>query len=118
MRLNADLSLRVCIDTRSAAWVPSPEPGVERLLLDRDGDEIARATSLVRYAPGSRFAPHQHGQGEELLVLEGEFCDEHGRYPAGSYLRSSWGSRHAPFSTPSPERIWSGCFIEASTSRW
>jgi anti-sigma factor ChrR (cupin superfamily) len=71
---------------------------VERILLEREGDEIARATSLVRYAPGAAFAEHEHGRGEELLVLAGEFRDEHGNYPAGSYLRNPWGSRHAPFS--------------------
>jgi len=30
-------------------------------MLDRIGDEVARATSIVRYAPHSRFAPHVNG---------------------------------------------------------
>jgi anti-sigma factor ChrR (cupin superfamily) len=98
MLLHNDLSARALVDSRTAAWVPSPEPGVERLLLDRDGGEVARATSIVRYAPGSRFAAHAHGRGEEILVLDGELCDEYGSYPRGTYLRSPWGSRHAPFS--------------------
>jgi len=98
MRLNTDRSLRVVIDTSVAAWTPSPEPSVHRILLDRDGDEVARATSIVRYAPGARFNEHVHGQGEEFLVLEGEFCDEHGAYPAGTYVRNPWGTRHSPFS--------------------
>ena len=72
--------------------------GVERRLLDRRGDELARATSIVRYAQGSRFERHSHGGGEEILVLEGTFSDEQGDYPAGSYLRNPVGSSHAPFS--------------------
>jgi hypothetical protein len=55
-------------------------------MLDRIGDEVARATSIVRYAPASRFSAHTHGGGEEFLVLEGVFQDEHGDYPAGSYF--------------------------------
>lgn len=66
-------------------------------MLDRIGDEVARATSFVRYAPHSHFAPHVHGGGEEFLVLEGEFADESGRYPPGSYVRNPVASKHAPF---------------------
>lgn len=65
-------------------------------MLDRIGDEIARATSLVRYAPDSSFPPHTHGGGEEILVLEGEFADEHGRYGAGTYIRNPVGTSHSP----------------------
>jgi anti-sigma factor ChrR (cupin superfamily) len=72
--------------------------GVERRMLDRRGAEVARATSLVRYAPGSRVERHSHGGGEEILVLEGTFSDEHGDYGAGTYLRNPAGSSHAPFS--------------------
>lgn len=71
-------------------------PGVERMMLDRIGDEVARATSLVRYAPNSTFSPHVHGGGEEFFVLEGEFGDEHQTYPAGTYVRNPIGSRHSP----------------------
>jgi quercetin dioxygenase-like cupin family protein len=71
-------------------------PGVERMMLDRVGDEVARATSLVRYQPGSTFSPHVHGGGEEFFVLEGEFGDEHGLYPAGTYFRNPIGTRHTP----------------------
>jgi len=72
--------------------------GVERRMLDRCGAEVARATSIVRYAPGSFFERHSHGGGEEILVLEGTFSDEHGNYQAGSYLRNPVGTSHAPFS--------------------
>ena len=70
--------------------------GVERRMLDRIGDEVARATSIVRYAPESRFSPHVHGGGEEFLVLEGVFQDEHGDFPAGCYVRNPPQSRHTP----------------------
>jgi anti-sigma factor ChrR (cupin superfamily) len=98
MRLHADRSERVVIDTHVATWTASPEPAVHRIMLDRDGAELARATSIVRYAPGARFKEHEHGQGEEILVLDGEFRDEHGIYPAGTYLRNPWGTRHSPSS--------------------
>ena len=98
MELHADLSQRAVLDTNALAWMPSPMAGVERRMLDRRGEEVARATSLVRYAPGSRFERHVHGGGEEILVLEGTFSDEHGDYPAGTYLRNPVGSSHAPFS--------------------
>lgn len=81
-------------------WVPSPLPGVDRRMLERDGGEIARATSIVRYAPGSVFDPHTHHAGEEFLVLEGVFTDESGDFPQGMYVRNPPGSRHAPSSAP------------------
>ncbi len=66
------------------------------MMLDRIGDEVARATSLVRYAPNSTFSPHVHSGGEEFLVLEGEFGDEHQTYPAGTYARNPIGTSHSP----------------------
>lgn len=98
LRLNADFSQRVVIRPDDYRWVASPLPGVERMMLDRIGDEVGRATSLVRYAAGSSFREHVHGGGEEFLVLKGMFSDEQGDYPAGSYVRNPVGSRHAPFS--------------------
>ncbi|MFM1811513.1 MAG: hypothetical protein RLZZ336_451 [Cyanobacteriota bacterium] len=76
MDLHADLTQRAVLDTRSLPWHASPMAGVKRRMLDRRGGEVARATSIVRYAPGSRFDRHVHGGGEEILVLEGTFCDE------------------------------------------
>jgi len=98
MRINADLSRRAVAHSETLAWQPSPLPGVERRMLDRDGEEVARATSIVRYAPGSSFSPHTHDAGEEFLVLEGVFSDETGDYPEGMYVRNPPGSRHAPSS--------------------
>ena len=88
MNINADFSKRVAVYAARLPWVPSPMKGVDRRMLDRVGDEVARATSIVRYAPHSHFSPHTHGGGEEFLVLEGVFQDEHGDFPAGSYIRN------------------------------
>lgn len=98
MRINADFSQRVVIDTNALNWEASPMPGVHRKKLDRIGDEVARATSLVQYDPNSYFSAHTHGGGEEFFVLEGVFSDEHGDYPAGTYVRNPIGTSHTPHS--------------------
>lgn len=98
MKLNADFQTRIVLETNQLPWQDSPMPGVQRRLLERDGEEVARATSIVRYEAGSQFSPHTHGGGEELMVLEGTFSDEHGDYPPGTYVRNPVGSRHAPSS--------------------
>ncbi len=100
MELNADFGARAAVHAARLDWTPSPVPGVDRRMLDRVGDEVARATSIVRYAPRSRFSPHTHGGGEEFLVLEGVFEDEHGGFPAGSYVRNPPTTRHTPGSDP------------------
>lgn len=94
--LNADFEQRVVIRPKDYQWVPSPMPGVERMMLDRIGDEVARATSIVRYAPHSQFSSHTHDGGEEIFVLDGVFADEHQPYPQGSYLRNPIGTSHTP----------------------
>ena len=97
--INADFTQRVVVGPPPPdQWCASPLPGVERHLLDRVGGEVARATSVVRYAAGSRFERHTHGGGEEFLVLDGVFSDEHGDYPAGSYVRNPPGTSHTPYS--------------------
>ena len=96
LQLNANLTQRVVIRPDDYSWVDSPAEGVRRMMLDRDGEEVARATSLVDYAPLSHFPKHTHGGGEEILVLSGMFSDEHGHYPAGSYIRNPIGSSHSP----------------------
>lgn len=98
MNVNADFTLKAVMDTHALAWAPSPMAGVDRQPLDRVGDEVARASSIVRYAAGSGYSAHTHGGGEEILVLDGVFSDEHGHYPAGTYLRNPPGSTHTPFS--------------------
>jgi anti-sigma factor ChrR (cupin superfamily) len=98
LEIRADLSLRALVLPGDEPWCASPMAGVERIMLDRDGGEVARATSIVRYAAGSHFDEHVHELGEEFLVLDGVFADEHGSYPVGTYVRNPPGSRHAPYS--------------------
>ncbi|MGO9483050.1 MAG: cupin domain-containing protein [Rhodomicrobium sp.] len=100
MELNADFDERVAIHAARIPWTPSPAAGVERRMLDRLGDEVARATTVVRFAPESRFPAHVHKGGEEILVLDGVFQDESGDFPAGSYIRNPPESRHTPASAP------------------
>jgi anti-sigma factor ChrR (cupin superfamily) len=96
MELNADFSTRVVVHSGQVDWVASPMAGVDRRMLDRIGDEVARATTIVRYAPGSAFSAHTHAGGEEFIVLDGVFQDEHGDYPAGTYVRNPPTTSHTP----------------------
>ena len=109
MQINTDFTRPTVVHASRLDWVPSPAPGVERKMLYRDGAEVARATSIVRYAPGSAFPEHVHTGGEEILVLAGTFQDEHGDYPAGSYFRNPPGTRHSPAAAEGCEifvRLW------------
>lgn len=95
--LHTDFSAPVVVDTGAMAWQSSPGAGVWRKRLELlGGAENGRVTSIVRYDAGSRFPSHGHPGGEEILVLEGTFADEHGYYPEGTYLLNPEGFRHAP----------------------
>lgn len=96
MELNADFTSRIVVHSDELEWVTSPMPGVDRRMLDRIGGEVARATSLVRYVPDSKFSAHTHTGGEEFIVLDGVFQDEHGDYPAGTYVRNPPTTSHTP----------------------
>ncbi|MEY5097979.1 MAG: hypothetical protein RJA36_698 [Pseudomonadota bacterium] len=98
MLVNSDFSCRAIVTPDDYQWVPSPQAGVERMMLDRLGGEKSRATSIVRYAPGSHFPPHHHPGGEEILVLSGTFSEGDAHYPAGWYMRNPPGSSHQPSS--------------------
>ena len=104
MELNADFSQRVVVHSDQVDWQASPMPGVDRRMLDRIGGEVARATTIVRYAPDSHFSAHTHTGGEEFIVLDGVFQDEHGDFPAGTYVRNPPTTSHTPGSEP-------GCVI-------
>ncbi|WP_343712916.1 cupin domain-containing protein [Inquilinus sp.] len=99
MLINSDFSQRATVAREQYQWLASPQPGVERVMLDRVGAEQARATSIVRYAPGSSFPHHTHPGGEEILVLHGTFSEGGVHYPAGWYLRNPPGSSHRPSSS-------------------
>lgn len=104
MKINADFDQRVLLHADEIDWAASPMPGVSRRPLDRIGGEVARATTIVRFDPGSVFSPHTHDGGEEFIVLEGVFQDEQGDFPTGTYVRNPPTSRHTPGSAP-------GCVI-------
>jgi anti-sigma factor ChrR (cupin superfamily) len=94
---------RVVIDTHAARWRQGLVPGLTVLPLHEHG---AEHVALVRWAPLTRFRPHQHWGGEEILVLDGVFEDEHGSYPKGTWLRSPHLSAHHPFTGPDGALIY------------
>jgi len=95
----------VRIDTTSAPWHPGLVDGLSVMPLHSFGEENV---ALVKWQPGTRFSPHPHPNGEEILVLEGTFEDEQGAYPKGSWIRNPPGSFHEPWSTE-------GCIIYVKT---
>ncbi|MEO8012708.1 MAG: cupin domain-containing protein [Polaromonas sp.] len=104
MNSNSEYSQRIVLSHHDLDRVESPQTGVERRMLDRVGDEVAKATSVVRYQPGSKFELHTHEFSEEILVLQGVFNYENGEYPAGTFMMNPPGSSHAP-------RSDSGCVL-------
>jgi anti-sigma factor ChrR (cupin superfamily) len=97
--INGDMRTRACMNTATMDWQPSPSGSVWRKRVHLVGEpESGQVTSLVRYEPGATFPVHDHPDGEEILVLEGVFSDEHGDWPAGTFLLNPEGFRHAPFS--------------------
>jgi len=96
MELKADFKERVVVHSGKLEWLASPMPGVDRRMLDRIGGEVARATTIVRYAPNSKFSAHTHTGGEEFIVLDGVFQDEHGDFPEGTYVRNPPTTSHTP----------------------
>ena len=100
-QFDADDTVRIMIDTKNEVFRQGLVPGLSVLPLHEFGTEHA---ALVRWAPGTKFQPHMHWGGEEILVLEGVFSDEHGDYPAGTWIRSPHRSVHNPYSEP-------GCLI-------
>ncbi len=96
MHVNADFTQRTLVRFAESEWVASPMQGVRRRMLDRIGDEVARATTIVRFEPGSAFSAHTHDGGEEYLVLDGTFQDEDGDFPTGFYVRNPPTSSHTP----------------------
>jgi anti-sigma factor ChrR (cupin superfamily) len=97
-RLNMDFSLQVVVKTVEQQWIASPSSTVWRKPLEREAAEHGHTTSIVRFDAGSSFSRHTHPLGEEILVLDGVFSDEHGDYGPGTYIRNPPGSAHSPFS--------------------
>jgi len=97
--INGDFTVRVTVDINRMEWSPSPSGTVWRKRVHLVGQpESGQVTSVVRYEPGATFPEHDHPEGEEILVLDGVFSDEHGDWPKGTHLLNPEGFRHAPFS--------------------
>jgi anti-sigma factor ChrR (cupin superfamily) len=127
--LHGDLSGSARVDTSAMDWTPSPSGSVWRKRVHLVGPpEAGQVTSVVRYEPDSRFPAHDHPDGEEILVLDGVFSDEHGDWPAGTYLLNPEGFRHAPFSRPGctlfvklrqlPGRGWRHVALDVNALEW
>jgi anti-sigma factor ChrR (cupin superfamily) len=82
------------INTKTNRWLPGMVPGLNVMPLHEHGIEHV---ALVKWDANTKFNPHQHWGGEEIFVLEGTFYDEHGSYPAGSWIRSPHLSQHKPY---------------------
>jgi anti-sigma factor ChrR (cupin superfamily) len=91
MKIAADFNKREIVHSTNMPWVDSPMAGVSRRPLDRVGAEVARATSVVRYAPGSHFSPHLHAGGAELFVLQGSVTEQQDTLLQHSWLRAPIG---------------------------
>lgn len=86
------MSRRAVDDVDEAQWVVTPHDGVERRILDCDGGNGGRATSIVRLPAGHRADLRGDHLGEEALVLKGTLSDDLGDYPVGTYVRNPPGS--------------------------
>ncbi len=91
MNLHADLSQRVVIHHPDLPWTPSPETGIERRMLERVGEELAKATTVVRYQPGTKFQTHPHDLGEEFSSPTGTMAARKFLWCPAS-LRTSMGA--------------------------
>jgi anti-sigma factor ChrR (cupin superfamily) len=85
---------QLVINTQQQPWLQGMVAGLQVMPLHTFE---AQNTALVKWRSHTQFNPHRHWGGEEIFVLQGEFCDEHGRYPALSWIRSPHLSQHQPF---------------------
>lgn len=98
MQLRSDLSIPHVVDSNLIPFVDSPTQGVQRRMLDRTGNEVARATTIVKYSPFARFPRHTHTGGEEFVILDGIFSDDlSGDHGPMSYCRHGIGTQHEPW---------------------
>jgi len=84
---------RLSINTNEQLW----QPGYGNLTVKPLYNFETESVALVFWPAGEKFILHSHFGGEEIYVISGEFIDEFGRYPKGSWIRSPHLSRHHPF---------------------
>ena len=92
-QMDDDDQEQLVVDTNVTTWSSGSVPGIEYMYLHEYGDT---RVALIRWAPDTPFNAHSHPGGEEVFVVAGEFHDEHGTYPAGSWIRSPHRSKHEP----------------------
>ena len=83
----------VVVDTQKTDW----SPGMGGLSVMPLHSYQGESTALVKWPKGERFQLHRHFGGEEVFVIRGEFIDEYGRYPQGTWIRSPHLSEHFPY---------------------
>ncbi|WP_375753640.1 cupin domain-containing protein [Vibrio sp. HN007] len=92
-QFDANDTTQVRVNTSITHW----QPGIGNLEVMPLHDFEHEHVALVKWPEGEQFQPHAHFGGEEILVLSGNFSDEFGVYPKGTWLRSPHMSRHSPF---------------------
>ena len=60
-----------------------------------DKDEL----KLIKMDPGVSVPLHSHGGKEYILVLEGSFCDEYGKYSKGDIQINDQQIKHTPIAS-------------------
>ncbi len=84
---------KIRVDTLNGSW----QQGYGNLEVLPLHSYEGEHTALVKWPKGEVFEHHSHFGGEEIYVMSGTFKDEHGSYPAGTWLRSPHLSKHHPF---------------------
>jgi len=92
-QFQSDDEQHIKIDTNITDW-RSGNGGLKILPLHSHNSE---SVALVKWPEGEYFKLHTHYGGEEIYVISGELIDEHGRYPAGTWIRSPHLSQHFPY---------------------
>ena len=91
-QFQADDTEHIVIDTYSEPFRPGNGNLKVLPLHQHESEQVA----LVRWPAGEHFQAHTHFGGEEIYVISGEFIDEYGRYPQGTWIRSPHLSKHFP----------------------
>jgi len=92
-QFQSDDGAHVVVNTHSSQF----QPGFGQLKVLSLHEHGAEQVALVRWPAGAHFQAHTHMGGEEIYVIEGELIDEHGRYGAGTWIRSPHMSIHNPY---------------------
>ena len=92
-QFKTDDTSQVCINTNTTEW----RQGIGGLQVMPLHSFEEQHTALVKWPANEKFQPHTHFGGEEIFVISGTFRDEHGMYPANTWIRSPNRSSHNPW---------------------